>query len=197
MLIRHMSWFLALALVVGVPSVATLRAQDEAKAADGSFAVAGGKIRFKTPADWKVVPPKNNVIQHEFAGPADAAKDKQARITVSTALGGVDANLKRWFDQFSQPDGSATKDKAKVEKMDVAGQTIHFVDIPGTFADGGGAGPFQQAPTVKRENYRLLGAIIETKDLGLHFIKITGPAESVDKLKEGMVKTLKGMEVQK
>lgn len=188
---------LGLALALGIPAGTMLRAQDTAKVAQESIELAGGKIKLKSPADWKVVPPKNRMISYEFAGPADAAKEQQARITVSSATGGVEANIERWYGQFSQPDGSATKDKSKVEKLDVAGQTIHLVDIPGTFADSGGAGPFQQAPTVKREKYRMLGAVIETKELGLHFIKVTGPADSVDKLKEGMRKMLDSMEVKK
>ena len=197
MLLRKTGLVLGLALALGTPTVSSLRAQDAAKVADGPIELAGGKIQLKAPADWKVAPPKNRMIAYEFAGPADAAKEKQARITVSSATGGVEANIDRWYTQFSQPDGSATKDKSKVEKLDVAGQTIHVVDIPGTFADSGGAGPFQQAPTVKRDNYRLLGAVIETKELGLHFIKVTGPTESVEKLKEGMLKMLKSMEVKK
>jgi hypothetical protein len=198
MLIRKTGLVLGLALALGIPTGSkALQAQDAAKPAEGTIELAGGKIQFKTPADWKTAPPKNRMITYEFTGPADAEKDKQARITVSSATGGVQANIDRWYGQFSQPDGSATKDKAKVEKFDVAGQTIHFVDIPGTFADSGGAGPFQQAPTTKRENYRMLGAVVETKDLGMHFFKATGPADSVEKLKEGMLKMLKAMEVKK
>ncbi len=198
MLIRKSGLVLGLALALGIPTGSSvLRAQEPAKVAEGPIELAGGKIKLKAPAEWKVMPPKNRMISYEFAGPADAEKDKQARITVSTAIGGVEANVERWYGQFTQPDGSATKDKSKMEKMDVAGQTVHLVDIPGTFADSGGAGPFQQAPTVKRENYRMLGAIIETKDMGMHFIKATGPTESIEKLKEGMKKMLQGMEVKK
>ncbi len=82
-------------------------------------------------------------------------------------------NLNRWYGQFEQPDGSKSADKAKVEKIEVAGQTIHIVELKGTFGDTGGAGPFQNVKPTKRENYELLGGIIDTKDMGMHFIKIT------------------------
>ena len=197
MLIRKTALVLGLALALSVPTSSVLQAQEAAKKADGAVALAGGKIQLKAPSEWKSVPPKNNIILSEFNAPADAEKEKQARITVSSATGGVEANIARWYGQFTQPDGSSTKDKSKVEKFDVAGQTVHFVDIPGTFADSGGAGPFQQAPSVKRENYRMLGAVIDTKDMGTHFIKATGPAESIEKLKAGFRKMLETMEVKK
>ncbi len=195
MLIRKSGLVLGLALALGISNVTSVRAQEAAEKAEGVVSLAGGKIRMKAPAQWKSVPPKNNIILSEFAAPADAAKEKQARITISSATGGVQNNIDRWYGQFSQPDGSATKDKAKVEKFEAAGQTVHFVDIPGTFADSGGAGPFQQAPAVKRENYRMLGAVIETKDYGTLFVKATGPAESIETLKEGFRKMLDTMEV--
>lgn len=197
MMIRKIGLVLGLALALGVPAGSVLKAQEAAAKADGTVALAGGKILFKAPAEWKKVPPKNNIILSEFSAPANAEKEKQARITFSSATGGIEGNLTRWYGQFTQPDGSVTKDKSKLEKFEVAGQTIHFVDIPGTFADSMGAGPFQQAPTVKRENYRMLGAIVETKDMGTYFIKATGPTESIEKLKEGFHKMLDTMEVKK
>jgi hypothetical protein len=113
------------------------------------------------------------------------------------AGGSIPDNINRWYMQFEQPDGSSTKDKSKTEKFEVAGQTIHFVDIPGTFKDSGGGPFFQQRAPVMRESYRMLGAIIETKDMGQHFLKITGPAATVDKLKDGFRKMLEGLEVKK
>ncbi|MCC6511593.1 MAG: hypothetical protein IT423_21015 [Pirellulaceae bacterium] len=202
MLIRSISLALVLCLTCGSLPVVNLslgrlaNAQDAKKAA-AAVELAGGKIRLTAPAEWKAVPPKNNIIQYEYNAPADAKADKQARITVSTAMGSIAQNIDRWYAQFDQPDGSATKDKSKVEKFDAAGQTVHLVEIPGTFKDSGGAGPFQQAPSVKRENYRMLGAIVETKEMGTHFFKVTGPADSVDKLKAGFRKMLETMEVKK
>ena len=75
------------------------------------------------------------------------------------------------MSQFSQPDGTTTKEKTKIQKMQVNGIEVHYVDIPGTFRDQ--AGPF--APAQVRENFRLLGAIIVTEKAGMHFLKLTGP----------------------
>ena len=161
--------------------------------------LANGQITLLAPEAWVKVPPKaKNIVQYEFSAPQleEKDKDKAARITFTASGGTIEANISRWFDQFEQPDKSATKDKAKLEKFDADGQTIHWVDIPGTFKDTMGAGPFapSKAPTM-RENYRMLGAIIETKKMGNHYVKITGPTETVEKLAEGFKKMLKELKV--
>lgn len=210
MLLRSRSMILALSLTSGAVLLpgADLWAQEKESAvkkveegkaaATQAITLADGKLLLKAPAEWKAVPPKSQIVQFEFAAPASEAKaDNQARITVMGAGGSIADNISRWYAQFEQPDGSATKDKSKAEKLEVAGQTIHLVDIPGTFKDSGGGPFFQQRPPVMRENYRMLGAIIETKDMGQHFLKITGPAATVEKLKDGFRKMLDGLEVKK
>lgn len=207
MLLRSRSLLLALSLMTGTAAclVSTGFAQDraaqkegDAKAAEGKvMELSDGKLILHAPAEWKPVPPKSRIVEYEFAAPADAKPDNQARITVMGAGGSIADNINRWYGQFEQPDGSSTKDKSKAEKIQVAGQTIHLVDIPGTFKDSGGGPFFQQRPPVMRENYRMLGAIIETKDMGQHFLKVTGPADTVEKLKDGFRKMLEGLEVKK
>lgn len=160
--------------------------------------LADGKIVMEAPAEWVSVKPKSNIVQYEFSAPKveEKDKDKAARITFTASGGTIEANIDRWYTQFEQADKSSTKEKAKVEKFDADGQTIHWVDIPGTFKDTMGAGPFapSKAPTM-RENYRMLGGIIETKNMGNHYVKITGPAETVEKLAEGFKKMLKELKV--
>lgn len=159
--------------------------------------LADGKISLVAPAEWVQGKPKSNIVQYEFSAPlSEKDKDKAARITFTASGGTIEANIDRWYGQFEQPDKSSTKDKSKVEKFDADGQTVHWVDIPGTFKDTMGAGPFapSKAPTM-RENYRMLGAIIETKGMGNHYVKITGPADTVEKLAEGFKKMLKELKV--
>ncbi len=158
--------------------------------------LAEGKIKMVAPAEWIKGQPKSNIVQYEFTAPKVEDKAQAARITFTASGGTIDQNIDRWYGQFEQADKSATKDKAKVEKFEADGQTIHWVDIPGTFKDTMGAGPFapSKAPTL-RENYRMLGAIIETKGMGNHYVKITGPADTVEKLSEGFKKMLKDLKV--
>jgi hypothetical protein len=176
---------LAIGLLFSTPA----RAQEAQK-----IELADGQLILKTPATWKKIQPKSNILQYEFTAPADAKPEEPtARITISQAGGSIDANVERWYGQFEQPDGKTTKEKSKTEKFDAAGQTVHWVDIPGTFKETMG-GPFAGGKTVLREDYRLLGAIIVTKDQRQIFIKVTGPNALVEKLSADFKKSVQALE---
>ncbi len=168
----------------------------QAVAQQAKIELADGKIAMTAPEDWTKVQPRfPNITPYEFSAPKGVEdKEKIARITVTPAQGSIEQNLDRWYGQFEQPDGSSSKEKAKVEKMEVGGQTVHMVELAGTFKDSMG-GPFQNRPPVLKKDYRLLGAIIETKSMGTYFIKMTGPTESVEKVSDGFKKMLKEMTV--
>ena len=146
--------------------------------------LADGKFVMVAPASWESVPPKSNMITHEFRAPKEM-KEEAARITVMPASGGVDANVDRWVGQF---DG-VKKSDAKIDKKEVSGTTVHIVDISGTFNDSMG-GPMMKGPVKKRENYRMLGAIVETKASGTIFVKMTGDQKTVEPLVEDFKKML-------
>lgn len=136
--------------------------------------LAGGQLELTAPAKWQRKQPKVRIIEHEFAVPAAEGDKADGRMTVMGAGGGVQANIDRWFGQFSQPDGGSTKDRAKVKKTKIGGHDVHLVDVSGTFRDQ--RGPV--APAVERAGYRMLAAIIET-DRGDYFIKFYGPQRTV------------------
>lgn len=152
--------------------------------------ISKGKYSMLTPATWKKVEPKfAGITLYEFNYPADAkAGEAPVRITVSSSGGGIEGNLNRWYGQIVQPDGKATKDLVKQENFEAAGQKIIYVKIPGTYLDGS---PMSARPATKRENYVMLGGIIETTDKEHYFVKLIGPAADGEKLEEGFVKMLK------
>ena len=142
------------------------------------FTVADGKLAFKAPGEWTKKTPKIKFIEAEFEAPAAKGDENAGRLTVLGAGGDVKVNIERWFGQFTQPDGSNTKDKAKVEKKSIGGNTVHLVDISGTYKDMPG-GPNAGGKTINRENYRMLAAIIETKEAGNYFVKFYGPKATI------------------
>jgi hypothetical protein len=165
----------ALATVVS-PSLATVAAQEKAAEKAGEkgsreVVLAEGKLVVTAPEAWVRKQPRSRIVEHEFSVPPVGGESVDGRFTVMGAGGGVEANIDRWISQFSQPDGSSTKEKTKIQKMQVNGIEVHYVDIPGTYKDQ--AGPF--APAQVRDNFRLLGAIIVTEKAGMHFLKLTGP----------------------
>ena len=101
--------------------------------------------------------------------------DNAGRLTAMGAGGSVEDNIKRWADQFAGEGGAA---KPKLDKVSAAGAEIQLVDLAGTYKDSPG-GPFAGGKTIMRNNYRMLGAIIQTKDKGNYFLKLYGPKATI------------------
>jgi len=181
--------------MVMVMVLCPVQAQDT-PATGTKIELADGNLIMQAPKEWKKGQPRfPTITQYEFSAPADAKSEAAtARITVSSSRGSLDDNIERWYGQFTQPDGKSSKDAAKLEKFDVDGQTVHFVDLTGTYKESMGGGPFAPGKTVMREDYQMLGAIVVTKSGDQFFIKMTGPKEVCGKLSEGFKKMLKGLE---
>ena len=79
----------------------------------------------------------------EFVVPKAAgdSEDAEAIVYFFGGSGGtVDANIDRWIGQMQQPDGSASKDKARRETLTINGLKVTTVDVAGTVCRGGAAG---------------------------------------------------------
>ncbi|QDU94407.1 hypothetical protein [Lignipirellula cremea] len=149
-----------------------------------------GHIIFTVAPEFKKEVPANRIIEFEFSATGEDAEKSDGRMTAMGAGGSLEANVARWMAQFQQPDGSKTEDKAKVTKEQIAGQTVHTVDISGTYADGR---PF--GPKVQKEDYRMLAAIIMTEKYGNYFIKFYGPEDTIKKNEAAFKKTISSLEV--
>ncbi len=170
---------------------AVCQAQDNAKSEPKPivFNIADDSLQLEAPGTWEKVQPGSTMVEVEFAVPKVGDDPKNGRITMMCAGGSVADNVDRWAGQFKNADGSPVKG-VEPTSSEVAGQTVHLVDISGTFADSMG-GPL--APKTDMPNYRMLGAIIETKDHGTHFLKFYGPKPTVDANADGFKNMVMGM----
>ncbi len=179
----------AVVLVAAVPCHAK-------QAGDGpearAFAIGDGGFSLSAPEGWKRVQPKSSIVETEFAIPSEGEGEQPGRMTVMGAGGSVQANVDRWYGQFSQPDGSATKDKATTKKLELAGCKVTLVDIGGTYKDAP-AGPFAGGKAVDRPDYRMVAAIVETPDRGNYFLKFYGPGTTVAKHADGFRTMVEGL----
>lgn len=162
--------------------------------AEQAIKIADGKLQLDAPPAWKRVKPQSGIVEHEFSVPASEGDEQAGRVTVMGAGGSVDANIDRWFGQFTQPDGGDTKAKFKdkLKKLEIAGTEVHLVDVAGTYKDQ--RGPFNPAAAVEREKYRMLAAVITSPKLGNYFIKFYGPERTVADNAKGfdeMIRSLK------
>lgn len=152
--------------------------------------LANGKLPVAVPADWK--PPKalrSSIIEKEFAVAPVEGDEIPGRLTMMRSGGSLEANIERWFGQFTQPDGKATKDVAKVTKKKINEQDATIVDISGSFKETMGGGPFSGGKTVVREDYRMLGGIVQTP-AGQYFFKLYGPAKTIAAAEPGFMKMM-------
>jgi hypothetical protein len=163
------AWLVSVAWMLPTAGLAQDVAESEA-------IVIGDTYAMDVPSKWVKKEPRSQIVEREFAVTAVADDETDGRVTMMGAGGSVKANIDRWIGQFTQPDGSATKQRAKVTKREIGGQTVHIVDISGTYKDRP-QGPF--GPSVDQASYRMLGAVIVTKDRGSYFVKLYGPENTV------------------
>jgi hypothetical protein len=131
-------------------------------------------IRLTIPAGWEERPLTSEFIQAEYSVAGD---DGAARVTLSSAGGGVDANLERWQSQFQRgpDDPEPVRTDLRVDGVDAV-----ILELHGTFRDGfGGGGP--------RQNWTMLGAVIPTGPANF-FLKMTGPKTTVAAAREQFIK---------
>ena len=140
-----------------------------------------GPVKVTVPAGWVEQAPTSSMRKAQFALPraeGDAGDGELVVFYFGPGQGGsVEANIDRWIGQFAQPDGSSSKDKAKVSKKEVSGLAVTRVDLSGTY----------QAPMMpgapERHNsagYRMLAAVVETPE-GPWFFKLVGPEKTIAK----------------
>ncbi|MGD8375222.1 MAG: hypothetical protein PVF68_03705 [Acidobacteriota bacterium] len=171
---------LALALLVacsgGDPEVSSLdetpRPAMTPQTAPGD---AGGRamfegLSFAVPERWVEEQPSSGMRQAQYAIPraeGDPADGECALFVFPGTGGSVEANLQRWYGQFTQPDGGSTEEEANVERFEAGGMPVTLVDVSGTYSGGmSGDGP--------SPDYRMVAGIIETAT-DPWFLKCTGP----------------------
>jgi hypothetical protein len=145
------------------------------KQADGTLTM--GPFSLKAPADWTTKPVTSNMRAADFILPGKAG---DAELIVyyfgAGGAGSVDDNLDRWLKQFQQPDGKASRDVAKIEKVKVAGQEATVVSVTGRYVAPAMPGGSEQ---VDKADQALLAAIVPSPS-GPYYFKLVGPKATID-----------------
>jgi hypothetical protein len=131
-------------------------------------------IAYDAPATWVSAPNPSPMRKATFKIPKAGGETEDAELTVSSAGGGVEANVKRWESQFG-PDA-----KAKTEPRTVNGLKVTVVEVKGKI---GGGGMMGMPGTAAKDNQMLLGAVVEAGDRQ-HFFKMVGGEKTVTAAKK-------------
>jgi hypothetical protein len=130
-------------------------------------------IAWDAPATWVSAPNPSPMRKATYKIPKVAPDTEDAELAVSAAAGGVDANIKRWEQQFGDS-------KAKTEPRNVNGLKVTVVEIKGKVAAGGMMG---MPSTAAKDNQMLLGAVIDAGERQ-HFFKMVGGEKTVTAAKK-------------
>lgn len=153
-------------------------------------------IEWTAPKSW-VKQPDRPMRAATYKLPAVKGDPEDAELGVfyfgQNQGGGVDANIARWIGQFKQPDGSSSEKAAKTSKKKVNGMQVTLIDLTGNYVAS--MGPMQPGGATK-ENFRLLGAIVEAPQ-GAVFFKLVGPKKTVAAAQKDFDKLVDSSKAQK
>lgn len=148
-------------------------------------------LKFDVPAGWIAEPPSSSMRIAEFTLPKVDGDAEGAQLTVfffgATQGGSAQANIDRWIGQMTQPDGRASKDVAKPSTLTSHGLPISLVDLTGTYTAEVRPG---SAEHFNKPGFRQCAGVVTTPG-GPYFVKLTGPAKTVERWHESYVAFLK------
>lgn len=146
-------------------------------------------LKYDAPPQWKSQPPASPMRKAQFLLPRAAGDSDDGQLIVfqfgKGQGGAVEMNIDRWVGMFSTKDGQPIgKETVKRESRDVGGLKVTILDVSGRFADAMMASGAAATP---KDDYRLLGAIVETPD-GPWFFKAVGPAATMKSHRDAFVR---------
>lgn len=134
---------------------------------------ASSRLAYDVPKEWKAVQSGSSMRLAQWS--YGAGSEVVVFYFGEGQGGGVEANLDRWYGQFEQPDGTSTRQRAKVTKSKVGELAVTRTDVSGTYIAPvrPGASERHQKP-----EYRMIAAVVEGPS-GPWFIRFLGPAKEV------------------
>ena len=163
------------------------RLTQDKKSSDDIKEIEIKDIKLKLPASWKQEDPSNNLRLAQFKPPA-AEGDKPSTELVISSFGGdgggVNANFKRWNDQFTS-EGR----KIKLTAGECPQGKYHVSDISGTYLQSSG-GPFAGGKKTPMAGYRSISIVLTVPDKGVYFLRLTGPEKTVASAAEAFRKSI-------
>jgi hypothetical protein len=153
--------------------------------------IEAGGIKFEVPETWKSSPPASQMRLAQLAvGPAkgDSEPAELVIFAFPGGAGSVEANLERWQQQFLDKEGNPPK--ITTEKRKGANVDVTYAECSGRYVAAMQPGSPKK---YDKPNYRLLGAIVQTPQVG-YFLKMVGPDATMKEAKpafDGLIRSIK------
>ncbi len=173
-------------LVIGSIMILTLCTAceiSEEKSDDNKIDTSSEAILYTPPDAWISEMPRSSMrkAQYKLPGKGNTGAAELAVFHFPGTGGSVDANLERWYGQFTQPDGSPTRNHVKKNIIEVNGLKVIVVYTTGTYFQSNS--PMMNGPFEEKPGYAMLAAIAETSQ-GPWFFKAVGPQQTIDAWRE-------------
>lgn len=147
----------------------------------GSGTGASG-LTWEVPAAWIEESPTSAMRRAQYRLPGESGDGECVVFYFGPGQGGdATANALRWADQFTQPDGSSSREALTTEEVSTANGAALLVEITGTYSGGMAMGGRQPQP---QPGAMLLGAIVPGPDANW-FFKCTGPEATLNEHRSG------------
>jgi hypothetical protein len=161
------------------PSITTPPSSSQSVSKVATFA----GLSAPKPATWISGQPTGQFSVAEYTVPGLEGAD-QAKITVFTAGGTLDANIARWRTQFRDTDGTIGGVDPTVESFEVNGMPVSIVEFEGDYKG------MQMANFA--QNQLFIMAVVDTLPQKL-FIRFVGPRKTVEPNREAFLEMVRGL----
>ncbi|HVW25420.1 MAG TPA: hypothetical protein VHC69_08615 [Polyangiaceae bacterium] len=153
---------------------------------------AKGQLKWSDPPGWTRLSQSSPMRLATYRVPHAGADKDDGELAVFHFGGGqggdVEANLKRWENQFSDKKG-----EPKRTDRTVNGLKAHVLEVDsGTYA---AMAMMPGQSSTPKSDYGMLAAVVETP-LGPYFFKLTGPSKTVKAQKDAYMTLLDSVKVE-
>ena len=140
---------------------------------------SASELKFTTQTGWIEESPSSPMRKAQYRLPMVAGDPEDAGLVVYYFGGGggsVEANIDRWASEFEQADGSDSKQAMQRRTYHVNSLGVEEIALSGTFVAETEPGSGQR---VHKPDFAVRAAIISS-DHGPYYVKLTGPAQTVE-----------------
>jgi hypothetical protein len=151
-------------------------------------------LKSAVPGTWKEEQTTSNMRVLQYRVPRAEGDAADAEFIVfyfgPGGGGGTEDNIKRWKGMFVAPEGKSIDDVSKVETFKAGNVPVTSLDVQGTYK-------FKKAPFIPddkaelRPDYRMIAVIFESPK-GPYYLRLVGPAKTVEQNKKAFEEMVKG-----
>lgn len=143
-------------------------------------------MSWEKPASWTEVTPSSQMRRAQYTVPGPGGEAEMVVFYFGPGQGGdAMSNIDRWIGQFSQADGSSSKEKAQVTQETTGELPVTMVELKGIYTN-------RMVSPDAFPDHMLLGAVVEGPDAPW-FFKMTGPEVTVRYQREAFMSLLASM----